>query len=30
MQQKSSEEDRPLLTSLANLATSLGLANKKL
>jgi uncharacterized membrane protein YqiK len=30
MQQKSSEEDRPSLTSLANLATSLGLANKKL
>ncbi|MGC3943824.1 MAG: flotillin family protein [Chryseolinea sp.] len=30
MQQKSSDEDRPSLLSLANLATSLGLANKKL
>ena len=30
MQQKSSDEDKPSLLSLANLATSLGLANKKL
>jgi flotillin len=30
LQQKSSEEDRPLLLNLANLATSLGLSNRKL
>lgn len=30
MQQKSSEDDRPLLLNLANLATSLGLSNRKL
>jgi flotillin len=30
MQQKTSEEDRPLLHNLANLANSLGLSNKKL
>jgi uncharacterized membrane protein YqiK len=30
MQQKSSEDDRPLLHNLANLATSLGLSNRKL
>ena len=30
MQQKSSEEDRPSLLSLANLASSFGLSNKKL
>ncbi|KYP16460.1 SPFH domain-containing protein [Flavihumibacter sp. CACIAM 22H1] len=30
MQQQSSETDRPLLLNLANLATSLGLSNKKL
>jgi hypothetical protein len=30
MQQKSSDDDRPMLTNLANLATSLGLSNRKL
>jgi flotillin len=30
MQQKSSEDDRPLLLDLANVATSLGLSNRKL
>jgi uncharacterized membrane protein YqiK len=30
MQQKSTDDDRPLLTNLANLASSLGLGNKKL
>jgi uncharacterized membrane protein YqiK len=30
MQQKSSEDDRPLLLNLANLAASLGLSNRKL
>ncbi|HEX6224347.1 MAG TPA: flotillin family protein [Chryseolinea sp.] len=30
LQQKSSEDDRPLLLNLANMATSLGLSNKKL
>jgi hypothetical protein len=30
MQQKSTDDDRPLLSNLANLASSLGLGNKKL